>query len=121
MPRPSDLTKEEQTNVRTALRFLRSRCGGWMSVAKALRFGDSTLSSVMSGKAVSASLAVRVARLASVAVDDVLSGKYPAPGTCPYCGHRPNDSVDETPKQLQAKQDTKTELTKAPERGAEAH
>jgi hypothetical protein len=33
-------------------------------------------------------MAVRVARLAGVGVDDVLSGRYPAAGTCPMCGHR---------------------------------
>jgi hypothetical protein len=42
----SDLTAEEQKNVRTALRFLRK-----------------------------------------VTVDDVLTGRFPAPGTCPHCGH----------------------------------
>ena len=39
-------------------------------------------------------LVVRVARFASVGVDDVLTGKYPPPGTCPHCGH---DSRSPTP------------------------
>lgn len=33
----SDLTSQEQVNVRTALRFLRARRGGWVPVAKVLR------------------------------------------------------------------------------------
>ncbi len=85
----SDLTTQEQVNVRTALRFLRSRCGGWAGVGKALGFKESTLSNAMSISPPSASMAIRVARLAGVPVDDVLNGRYPAQGTCPHCGHRP--------------------------------
>jgi hypothetical protein len=82
------LTAEEQTHVRTALRFLRARCRGWRPLAKALGFKAMTLSNVAGAhKAASASLAFRIARLASVAVDDVLAGRYPPPGTCPHCGH----------------------------------
>lgn len=82
------LTKQEQTNVRTALKFLRTRFGTWEMVAKALRFGDSTVANVVGGhKPVSASMAFRVARFAKVTVDDVISGRFPAPGTCPHCGN----------------------------------
>jgi hypothetical protein len=91
----SDLTKEEQVNVRTALRYLRARCGGWAPVSKALRFRGTTLVHVVGGQTVSASLAVRVARLAGVSVDDVLTGRYPEVGTCPYCGHRPESPTTE--------------------------
>jgi hypothetical protein len=35
----------------------------------------------------SPTMAFRVARLAGVGVDDILTGKYPPPGTCPLCGH----------------------------------
>lgn len=89
----TDLTPEEQVNVRTALRFLRTRCGTWDAMAKALHCKDSSLAHVMRRRPPSASLAIRVARLAGVPVDDVLTGKYPTPGTCPYCGHRP-DAAD---------------------------
>ena len=81
----SDLTKEEQANVRAALRFLHAQCSGWKAVAKALRAHKTGLS--MRDRAVSASLAVRVARFAGVGVDDVLTGKFPPAGTCPHCGH----------------------------------
>ena len=83
----ADLTATEQTNVRAALRFLRARCGTWGAVSKALRFGESTVANVIGGKAVTPAMAFRVARLVKVPVDDVLAGRFPAPGTCPHCGH----------------------------------
>lgn len=46
-----------------------------------------TLVNVSQGQAVGAGLTLRLARLVSVPVDDLLSGRYPAPGACPYCGH----------------------------------
>jgi hypothetical protein len=83
----SDLTKEEQANVRAALSFLRIRLGA-EQVAKAVRANRATVRRVLgAGQGVSASLAVRVARLASVGVDDVLTGTFPPAGTCPHCGH----------------------------------
>jgi plasmid maintenance system antidote protein VapI len=85
----SDLSTREQAHVRASLRFLRTRCGGWSPLAKALRFGDATIARVIGGrKNVSASMAVRIARFAAVGVDDVLEGRFPPPGTCPHCGHR---------------------------------
>ena len=82
-----DLTPAEQTHVRAALHFLRNRCGGWAPLGKALRFKDRSLGKVAAGRPVTPTVAFRVARLAGVAVDDVLAGRYPAPGTCPHCGH----------------------------------
>ncbi len=83
----SDLSTAEQAHVRAALRFLRARCGGWGPLAQALRFKATSLAKVGSGRVASASMAVRVARLAEVGVDDLLGGKYPPAGTCPHCGH----------------------------------
>lgn len=80
----SDLTKEEQTNVRAAIRFLRVRCGGWVQLSKTLRLTRSTLQKVGATPVV----AFRVARLAGIGIDDLLAGKFPPSGTCPYCGHR---------------------------------
>jgi hypothetical protein len=77
----SDLTTGEQKNVRAALVFLRARTGGWKPLAKALHTHPLTLS--QRKLPISASLAVRVARLASVGVDDVLGGKYRPPGRAP--------------------------------------
>lgn len=84
----SDLTSKEQANVRAALQFLRSRCGGWEPLAKVLKSKDSTLRRMAAGRTVTAGLAVRIARLVSVGVDDVLAGRFPEPGTCAHCGHR---------------------------------
>jgi hypothetical protein len=87
------LTAKEQTNVKAALRFLRARCGTWATLAKALHFGESTLGNVASGHAsVTPIIAFRIAKFARVGVDDVLSGRFPEPGTCPHCGHRPSES-----------------------------
>ena len=86
----ADLSADEQANVRTALRFLRTRCGTWASLAKVLGFAVVTLENSANGHAtISAALVFRVARFAKVGIDDLLSGKYPAPGTCPHCGHCP--------------------------------
>lgn len=84
----SDLTKEEQAHVRTALRFLHRRFGSWEPLSVALGQDDSSLAHVARGdRAVSARLVFRVARLVKVGIDDLISGKYPAPGACPLCGH----------------------------------
>ena len=85
----SDLTAEEQRNVRAAVRFLRVRCGGWVPLTKVLRLTRSTLQKVGATPVV----AFRVARLAGVSLDDLLTGKYPTPGTCPHCGMRKEDDA----------------------------
>ena len=79
----SDLTIEEQANVRAAISYLRARVGRTDVLAKALRVDRKTLRNPAS-----ASLAVRVARFAKVGVDDVLTGRFPDPGVCPHCGQR---------------------------------
>lgn len=90
----TDLTPEEQANVRLALRFLRARGGGWTLVAKALRFERATVqNAVAGGDSVSARLAFRVARLAGVALEDVLDGTYPPADVCPHCGRGPESDA----------------------------
>jgi hypothetical protein len=84
----SDLTTQEQAHVRAALRFLRAKCGGWRAVGKVLRVQRSTLGHALSKRTISASLAVRVARFVGVGVDDLLTGQFPPPGTCPHCGQQ---------------------------------
>ena len=87
----TDLTPKEEAHVRTALRSLRRQCGGWAPVAKALRYQyDSVEKIARGGRSVTASIAIRVARFAGVSFDDLLAGKFPEPGTCPHCGHRPD-------------------------------
>ena len=86
----SDLTAEEAKNARTAIRFLKARCGGAKNLAKALRLSRVTLNLSPSPTTV-----FRIAKLAGVGVDDVLTGKYPPAGTCPHCGH--TDEVQPPP------------------------
>lgn len=87
-----DLTTVEQANVLVALRHLRVQIGGWKPLADGLGFSRHTLRHVrMAEKAVSPTMAVRVARLAGVGVDDVLTGKYPIAGVCRHCGKRASD------------------------------
>ena len=83
----ADLTVQEQDCVRVALRFLRIRIGGWEQLSKVLGFKETTLTNVTRGRTASASLAFRIARFVGVGVDNLLAGKFPPSGTCPYCGH----------------------------------
>jgi hypothetical protein len=84
----SDLTTAEQTNVKTALAFLRARCGGLKPLAKALRFSTKTLRNPPGPV-----LVFRLARLAGVSIDDVLTGKFPEAGVCPHCGMRKEEAA----------------------------
>lgn len=82
------LTDEEQAHTLDALHFLRTRIGSWKLLAKGLGFERCTLLDVKKQrKRVSVNMAYAVARLAGAAFDDVVTGKWPAPGTCPHCGH----------------------------------
>jgi len=40
-------------------------------------------------------LALRVARLAGVPMDELLAGRWLSPRVCPHCGHPPDDFTDE--------------------------
>lgn len=84
------LTTEEQAHTLAALHFLRIRVGTWRLLAKALGFEMSTLKNVRKGvNRVSVNLAYRVAKMAGVAFDDVVAGRWPVRGTCPHCGRGP--------------------------------
>jgi hypothetical protein len=89
----ADLSKEEEARVRAALRFLHTRVGGWAPLAKVLGFTETTLAHVSEGRTVIASVAFRIARFVKIPVEDLLAGKFPAPGTCPYCGHCPEPTT----------------------------
>jgi hypothetical protein len=82
-----DLTDEEQARVRVALRYLMARGGGVAGIAPVLGFKRRTIANVRDGQGVSVTLAFRVARLASVPLEDLLAGRFPAPGACRHCGH----------------------------------
>jgi len=83
----TDLTEAEQANVRAAMRFLMIRAGGWKTLAAALGFSRHTMTHVKKGeKNVSPRMALRVARVAGVGVDDVIAGRFPPADACPHCG-----------------------------------
>lgn len=95
-PSPSlDLTKDEQNNVRAALQFLRQRVGGWDQLARVLHLCKRTLAGLGQGRAINPLIAFRVARFVRVPMEELLNGSFPAPGTCPFCGHRKEDDSDE--------------------------
>lgn len=83
-----DLTADEQGRVLAALRFLRVQCGGWETIAEGTALSVTYLQKVAYGRPPGARLAMRLARFAGVPVDDILTGCFPPPGTCPHCGHR---------------------------------
>lgn len=49
-------------------------------------------------RAVSASMAFRVARVVGVKVDDLLLGKWPEAGTCPRCGYKDERNLPAPPR-----------------------
>jgi hypothetical protein len=84
------LTPQEQEHALAALRFLRGRVGTWRMLAKALGFEAVTLRNVRKGiNEASIALAYRVSRVAGVAFDDIVTGRWPVKGTCPHCGRGP--------------------------------
>jgi len=94
-----DFTAKEILHVRAALNFLHRRCGTWAPLGRALRFNQTSLGNIANGhRTVTAKLVVRIAKFVKVGVDDVLSGRFPAPGTCPLCGgHRSEEQKAEAP------------------------
>jgi hypothetical protein len=85
--RGPELTEDERKHVKAALAFLKRRHGTWMALARAMGLKVATVV-YAAGKrgGVSAGVALRAARAAGVPMEDVLSGEWPRPGMCPYCG-----------------------------------
>ena len=83
----SDLTPDEQEHVKTALRVLRRKLGTTAKLAEALAANPGTLGGMMkrTGRP-SAGTALRAARLAGVAVEELIAGRWPREGACPHCG-----------------------------------
>lgn len=80
------LTPAEQANVKTVIRFLRHQLG---QVALAMALGMSRRAlkhTTERRRRTSAALALRVARVAGVPLEDVLSGAWRPAGACPMCG-----------------------------------
>jgi DNA-binding XRE family transcriptional regulator len=87
-----DLTADEAANARRALRVLRTRHGGTRALADAIGVRVATVENGMKPRRkVSVGLALRLARLAGVPLEDVLSGMWPKAGSCPHCGRCSSD------------------------------
>jgi hypothetical protein len=90
------LTLKEQRRVRAVLRFLRWRYGGWRALAQLLHVSYANLKNMASKDSIGPTLAFRIAKLADVKIDDVLTGEMLPKGTCPHCGRVPDFVDDET-------------------------
>jgi hypothetical protein len=90
------LAAKAQKAVRAALRLLRLRAGAWGPLAKALRYEWDSVQKVATGKRAFTPLALRATRFAGVPMDELLAGQWLSARVCPYCGHPPDDFVDET-------------------------
>jgi hypothetical protein len=85
--RSSDLTPEEQTHAKAALRQLYRRFGSWTALAEAMQAKTSVVKNAVSKRRhVSAGITLRAARVAGVPLEDILTGAWPKPGSCPTCG-----------------------------------
>lgn len=85
--RVNDLSVEEQAHVLAALRVVKIRCGQWSDVASSLQISLKAVGKLSAGASkLTAGLALRIARLVGVPTEDVLSGAFPRPGSCPMCG-----------------------------------
>jgi hypothetical protein len=94
--RNSDLSRGEQRNVRTAIRFLHYQARSWEALAKMLHYEIDTIGKVLrGGRPVTPALAFRVARFVGGSIDALLEGRLVPAGTCPYCGHPPGDDSTE--------------------------
>lgn len=82
--------------MRTTLRFLLLKVGGWTPLAQALGMRMDSLEKVVNarGRDATARLAYSVARLTDMSIDDLLAGRL-SPRTCPHCGHSPSDFENE--------------------------
>jgi hypothetical protein len=91
---PAKLTRtalrpHEEENVRAAVRLLKGRLRTWKAVSVAMTVPAKTMERVMNGeRRVQDKWAILVARALGLALDDVLSGRFPAPGACPACGRQ---------------------------------
>lgn len=85
--RLDQLDDAERANVGAAMRVLKAKRGNWKALARALRVSIMIMNRLAQGHTKpTAGLALRLAKLAGVPVEDVLSGKYAKAEVCPHCG-----------------------------------
>jgi hypothetical protein len=87
------LNDTEVHNLRIAIRNTARAHGGFAKLAKAIGMRMDTLHSVTRHKRPSATIALRVAQAAGMAVEVLLSGKLTEAGCCPTCGSRIGERV----------------------------
>ncbi len=81
------LSPEQAANVRIALKVLKIRYGTLQKLAELMHVTLGSLTRVLAAEP-NAGLALRIAQVAGVPVDDILTGAFPKPGSCPMCGGR---------------------------------
>jgi hypothetical protein len=89
--RAFELDAAEQANVKRSLRVLQARLGGWEAVARKLGCTADTIQKAAgngAGRAYrpSVGLAVRVAQLAGLPVESLITGAWFKEQACPLCG-----------------------------------
>lgn len=84
----TDFSQVEQRHIQDALRYLRRRLGTTNAVAKEIGYTEQAVGYAINGRyPITAKMALRVARLAGVTIDNLVIGKFRRPDACPNCGH----------------------------------
>jgi hypothetical protein len=83
-----DLTPEEIANAKRALGVMLRRFGTWHAAAEALGAKLATVKAAVDARKgkPSVGLALRVARVVGVPLEDILAGTWPKDGACTMCG-----------------------------------
>lgn len=83
----TDLTPNEQANVKRALRAMGQVFRSYARLARAMHAKHETVKDAAKARGrVTAGLALRLARVAQVSVETIVDGLFQPPGRCPYCG-----------------------------------
>lgn len=81
------LLPEEEARVRLALEVLRAHYGQWKDVARELKSNKRTLTKLLCfERRITATYALRVARLIGEPLGEILSGAFQGRHECPTCG-----------------------------------
>lgn len=80
------LTTEQIANVKRAVDFLTIRYGSPGALARAMGMSVRTMRYAPCGRHSVVRLAIGVAYVAGVKLDEITSGAWPRPGLCPMCG-----------------------------------
>lgn len=84
------LTAEEQRHVRAALQNAIRAHGSFNALALALGMPRETLYGLSARRrSIQGTFAIRLAKVAGVSVESILTGAITEVNTCPTCGHRP--------------------------------